>query len=118
MPGTNTTTTHYKTASAASRTEGQDSCALRAAAVLLARYQITSLRRLFEEFERLSRNPGLGHQRTDLTDLPVLFRRAFPFQYLVIYRQRTPLEIIAVFHAKRDISELLSERGQAEGPKK
>jgi plasmid stabilization system protein ParE len=73
---------------------------------------------LFEEFERLSRNPGLGHQRPDLTHLPVLFRRAFPFQYLVIYRRRTPLEIVAVFHAKRDISAILGGRGQAEGPNK
>lgn len=72
---------------------------------------------LFEEFERLSRNPGLGHQRPDLTDLPVLFRRAFPFQYLVIYRRRRPLEIVAILHGKRDISGLLGKRNEPEGPK-
>lgn len=52
MPSSNTGTTTYKSISTPSRTEAQSSCALRAAAVVLARYQISSLRRLFEEFER------------------------------------------------------------------
>lgn len=53
MP-TTTSTRNHGNAPAASRPESTASgaSALRAAAVLLARYQITSLRRLFEEFER------------------------------------------------------------------
>ena len=33
---------------------------------------------LFDNFARLSRNPGLGHKREDLTKFSVLFYRAFP----------------------------------------
>jgi len=33
---------------------------------------------LFDVFALLSRNPGLGHKRQDLTNIPVLFYRAFP----------------------------------------
>ena len=34
---------------------------------------------LFDAFALLSRNPGLGHKRQDLTSIPVLFYRAFPY---------------------------------------
>ena len=33
---------------------------------------------IFDAFALLSRNPGLGHKRQDLT-IPVLFYRAFPY---------------------------------------
>ena len=71
---------------------------------------------LFTEFERLAGNPGLGHQRPDLTDFPVLFRRAFPYQYLIIYRRRNPLEIVAILHGKRDVRGILEGRGVAKDP--
>jgi plasmid stabilization system protein ParE len=29
--------------------------------------------KLFDAFETLARNPGIGHKRTDLTSYPVLF---------------------------------------------
>ena len=32
---------------------------------------------LFDAFALLSRNPGLGHKRQDLTSIPVLFYRAY-----------------------------------------
>jgi plasmid stabilization system protein ParE len=52
----------------------------------------------------------LGHKRQDLTSLPVLLFRAFPYPYLVIYRLANPLEIVGVLHAKRDLKKLLGER--------
>lgn len=65
---------------------------------------------LFDAFAHLSRNPGLGHRRQDLTSIPVLFYRAFPYQYMIIYRPRTPLEIVALLHAKRNVKKTLKNR--------
>jgi antitoxin ParD1/3/4/toxin ParE1/3/4 len=66
--------------------------------------------RLFEAFEALARNPGMGHTREDLTKFPVLF---WPVgNYLVIYRAKRPLiQIVAVVHGKRDIPAFLGRRG-------
>jgi plasmid stabilization system protein ParE len=41
---------------------------------------------LFEDFALLARHPRLGHKRPDLTNFPVYFYRAFPYQYMVICR--------------------------------
>jgi plasmid stabilization system protein ParE len=65
---------------------------------------------LFERFDLLERNPGLGHERQDLTAFPVLFYRVFPYQYMIIYRQKTPLEIVGVLHGKRDVKGILENR--------
>jgi len=65
---------------------------------------------LFDAFALLSRNPGIGHKRQDLTSIPVLFYRAFPYQYMIIYRPKTPLEIVALLHAKRNVKKLLKKR--------
>jgi toxin ParE1/3/4 len=65
---------------------------------------------LFEKFDLLAQNPGLGHKRQDLTKFPVLFYRAFPYEYMILYRQKTPLEIVAVLHAKRHIKRILKQR--------
>ncbi|MCC6367341.1 MAG: type II toxin-antitoxin system RelE/ParE family toxin [Bryobacterales bacterium] len=65
---------------------------------------------LFEKFDLLAQHPGLGHKREDLTKLPVLFYRAFPFQYMIVYRPRIPLEIVGVLHAKRHIKRILHNR--------
>jgi plasmid stabilization system protein ParE len=63
---------------------------------------------LFEDFELLARNPGIGHKREDLTKLPVLFYRAFPYQYMIVYRiSKTGPEIVGVLHAKRNIKKIL-----------
>jgi antitoxin ParD1/3/4/toxin ParE1/3/4 len=69
--------------------------------------QITEI---FEAFEALARNPGMGHKREDLTNFPVLF---WPVgNYLVIYRATGSLaEIVAIVHGKRDIPVFLRERG-------
>ena len=65
--------------------------------------------KLFEAFEALGQNPGMGHKREDLTRFPILF---WPVgAYLVIYRtQRSPIEIVAVTQGSRDIPRFLNRR--------
>ena len=66
--------------------------------------------KLFDDFDLLSRSPGLGHKRQDLTSIPVLFYRAFPYRYMIIYRSKTPLEIVGLLHAKRNVKEIIETR--------
>jgi plasmid stabilization system protein ParE len=66
--------------------------------------------KLYEAFELLSQTSGLGHKRFDLTEQSVLFFRVRPYSYLVIYRPRTPLEVVAVLHGKRNLASLLQDR--------
>jgi plasmid stabilization system protein ParE len=52
--------------------------------------------KLFNAFEAISRMPGIGHKREDLTAYPVLFWTVG--SYLIIYRARAegqPVEIVA-----------------------
>ncbi len=63
---------------------------------------------LFDAFDTLAQNPGIGHSRTDLTKAPVFFFSVR--QYLVIYRKKVPLEIAAVIHGKRNARRVLKER--------
>lgn len=65
--------------------------------------------RLFDAFEALTRMPGMGHKREDLTHFPVLF---WPVDaYLVIYRfTRSRVEIVAITRGGRDIPEFLHQR--------
>src|SRR6266446_599815 len=64
---------------------------------------------LFAACAQLAAMPGLGHTRTDLTDLPLRFWTVGA--YVVIYRtERTPLEIIAVTRGGRDIPRFLRRR--------
>jgi plasmid stabilization system protein ParE len=65
--------------------------------------------KLFDTFQSLAQNPGIGHRREDLTSLPVLF---FPVEaYLIIYRvQRKWIEIVAVTQGARDIPSFLERR--------
>jgi toxin ParE1/3/4 len=67
--------------------------------------------KLFDAFESLARNPGMGHKRGDLTSLPVLF---WPVAaYLILYRvQDERVEIIAVTQGSRDIPSFLRRRIQ------
>jgi plasmid stabilization system protein ParE len=66
--------------------------------------------KLYKAIELLVQTPGLGHKRSDLTQHPVLFYRVRPYSYLIVYRPKTPLEIVAVLHGKRNIAELLQDR--------
>ena len=70
--------------------------------------------KLFKGFEELARIPGMGHKREDLTRLPVLF---WPVgNYVVIYRaERSPVEVLAIAHGKRDVPELLRRRWSGAG---
>lgn len=57
----------------------------------------------------LSRTPGAGHSRSDLTDERVRF---FPaYSYLIVYRPETePLQIVCILHGRRDLERVLADR--------
>jgi plasmid stabilization system protein ParE len=63
----------------------------------------------FEAFGRLAQRPRMGHTRTDLTERDVLF---WPVgSYLIVYRQdSTTLQIVAVLHGARDVTEVIRKR--------
>ena len=67
--------------------------------------------RLFDAFESLARNPGMGHRRDDLTAYPILF---WPVgAYLILYRfQKKMIEIVAVTQGARDIPAFVRQRAQ------
>lgn len=67
--------------------------------------------KLFSAFAKLASNPAMGHTRTDLTNLPVLF---WPVgAYLIVYRAKgTHVEIVAVTQGARDIPTFLQQRNQ------
>lgn len=51
--------------------------------------------------------PGMGHRRPHLTAADVRFWTHPP--HLVVYRERTPLEIVRVLHERRDIARILAD---------
>ena len=57
----------------------------------------------------LSKTPGAGHSRKDLTDEAVKF---FPaYSYLIVYRPETkPLQIVSILHGHRDVEQILKDR--------
>jgi antitoxin ParD1/3/4 len=57
----------------------------------------------------LSRNPGAGHQRKNLTDEAVKF---FPaYSYLIVYRPDTkPLQVVSILHGHRDVEQILKHQ--------
>jgi plasmid stabilization system protein ParE len=63
---------------------------------------------LIDAFEGLADVPGKGHKRPDLTSRDVLFFSVY--QYMIVYRRGTLLEVVAVLHGKRDVSSLLESR--------
>jgi plasmid stabilization system protein ParE len=64
---------------------------------------------ILEKMSALAGDPGIGHQRSDLTAADVRF---FPvFSYLIVRRPSTkPLQIVAVLHGARDVLALLKHR--------
>lgn len=64
---------------------------------------------LHDIFEALARMPGLGHQRKDLTQRPVLF---FPlYSYLIVYQRNVDLiRIMAVLRGTRNVKRILRQR--------
>jgi len=63
---------------------------------------------LVDAFEGLSDVPGKGHKRPDLTNRDVLFFSVY--QYMIVYRRATTVEIVAILHGKRDLKRLLKAR--------
>ncbi|HEX4749324.1 MAG TPA: type II toxin-antitoxin system RelE/ParE family toxin [Bryobacteraceae bacterium] len=62
------------------------------------------------KFIYLAEFPNGGHWRRDLTSASVRFFSVY--SYLIVYRPDTkPLQIVAVLHARRDIAEILPQRG-------
>jgi len=63
---------------------------------------------LLDAFTGLSEFPGKGHKRADLISRAVLFFSVY--QYMIVYRRRTPLEIVAVLHGERDVKRMVRNR--------
>lgn len=63
---------------------------------------------LHEAMLRLADFPDIGHLRHDLADEPLRF---WPVSaYLIVYRaEETPLQVVRVLHASRDVRALLAE---------
>jgi toxin ParE1/3/4 len=63
----------------------------------------------FEAFEMLAKRPRMGHTRSDLTERDVRF---WPVSsYLIVYRSiPTALQIVAVLHGARDVTEVIRKR--------
>jgi len=54
----------------------------------------------------LSRSPGIGHWRRDLTDQDVKLFSVY--SYLIVYRPETnPLQSVFILHGRRDVAALL-----------
>jgi plasmid stabilization system protein ParE len=72
-------------------------------------------RRSESTFDALSRNPGMGHVRGDLTVRPVRFWPVY--SYLIVYAENTtPLQIIRVLSGYRDLAALLRKTTPPDTP--
>ena len=61
---------------------------------------------LFAAFERLAEWPGIGHTRSDLTQVDVRFWTVR--SYLIVYREKPlPVQIVAILHGARDIPSII-----------
>ena len=66
-----------------------------------------------ETFDRLRRQPNLGHRRTDLVGGPYLIYRVF--SYLLIYKvEHGRLTVARVIHAARNVQALLEAHDATE----
>ena len=65
------------------------------------------LQEISAAFRLLASHPDAGHQRKDLTPLPVKFWPVF--SYLVVYDPAAhPLAIVRVLHGRRDVEAILT----------
>ena len=61
---------------------------------------------VFTAIEKLGAMPGMGHRREDLADETLL---AWPVHsFLIVYRDRRPLEVVHVVSGYRDLFELFA----------
>ena len=58
--------------------------------------------RIYAAFERIALQPGIGRKRPEWTRADVRFWAMTTDPYLIIYRQRQPLEIVRVWNARQD----------------
>ncbi len=63
---------------------------------------------IFEAFDKIAAMPAMGHKRSDLTSMPVLFWTVLRFNVAVVYRAEPGVEILRVVNWRRDIPALLS----------
>ena len=62
---------------------------------------------ILDAFEKLGDNPHLGQQRDDLTTLPLRFWPVMK-NYMIVYDAgTTPVSIVRVYNAARDVNGLL-----------
>jgi plasmid stabilization system protein ParE len=64
---------------------------------------------ILDKITFLAGNPGAGHWRRNLTELPVKF---FPiYSYLIVYLPDTkPLQVVSILHGRRDVEQILRGR--------
>jgi antitoxin ParD1/3/4 len=67
---------------------------------------------IFDACTFLAEAPGRGHPRPDLTSRPLRFWtvRRYPNYVIVYLPEKTPLQIVAVLHGRRDLERLLKQR--------
>jgi len=62
--------------------------------------------KILATIKNMSANPGIGHQRADLTSRPLKFLAVY--QYLVVYDPATtPVQILRILHGNRNLPNLL-----------
>jgi plasmid stabilization system protein ParE len=62
-----------------------------------------------EKFALLAGDPGIGHERSELTAANVRFFRVY--SYPIVYRPSTkPLQVVAVLHGARNVLTFLKNR--------
>ena len=64
--------------------------------------------RIYDTFELIASQPGIGRKRPEWTSADVRFWAMTKDPYLIIYRERVPLEIVRVWNARRDPSTIES----------
>ena len=66
------------------------------------------LKQIKDAIAFLSRTPGAGHSREDLTDAAIKFWPVY--SYLILYKSASrPIEIVRIVHGSRDMARLLSQ---------
>jgi len=67
------------------------------------------IERLFETFERLADNPRLGRPRPEWAPDDVHFLPVSGTPSVILYRKRDVLEVLRVWHGRRDPARINSE---------
>lgn len=63
---------------------------------------------LYMEFDRLAKNPNIGHRRNDITNKSVRFWNLYSYQ--IIYMENTsPLQILRILSGYRDLANILED---------